>query len=1299
VVIQVGGDLYLSDAGLTSLWSPKVAAPGECPYPGLDAFGPGQARWFYGREHITSDLLRHLDEMTLGGAIGPLLVVAPSGAGKSSLLGAGLLNAVAQGRLPAAGSANWPRVLITPGPHPLDTLRAAMATLASAQTVSAGHPRPAHPDHPAHPGGAAARTPREARVVLVIDQLEEIFTVCESEAERSGFLDEIATLAADAGSGSALVVLGMRADFYARATLYPVLRRSMQGRQVVLGAMSSTEVRQAIVRPARAEGFTLEAGLTERLLRDLGVLEAADTRGGRAGAGGGVGGANGADRTDGPDAVGGAYEAGRLPLLAHALRATWERREGNRLTVAGYEATGGIAGAIARTAEDVYGQLSPPEQAAARQLFLGLVRVGSATGDGDEAADARRRVAAEGLIGGTADPAAASRALEAYTTARLLTSGGQAVEITHEALLRRWPRLRGWIDEDRSGLLVRQELEDDAAKWTREGRDSGGLYQGVRLAAAQAWASVPAHAAALTQAAREFLIAAEHRRRRGTRRRNAIIAVLAALSLVLAGLSVFALNERSTAQGQRAQAEANFKVAEAGLLSFASGQASSDFRQDTAQKLAVAGYQLDPSSAQARSALLTIQAVPIAGRLLVDGAPVQGDYTDVAYNPAGTLIAGTTDDDYVALWDAANYKLLWRFQFPKIGGAQAAANAVAFTPDGKTLIVSQHGGPWLFDVANPAHPVHVATLPTPAVPHLSGPPQLTSLAISPNGHLVAGGVVTNSADLTSGEVAVWNVASRSIAGVIPGTGAVDHLAFTPDGRSVVGTTFTGGVLEWNVATGAVVATVQAPSPGLASITSDAVAVSPNGALIAFAGHVDNKNSSVTATVNLWNVATRQVVTTLNGGTDGMNSLAFSPDGNQIAAADIGGNVRLWDLTTPATPGLLGIFAGHRASVQNIAFSPDGTRLASASYDGTIGLWDTQGTTLGGVANGSIATAFSPDGRTLAISTFGHRKDFVALYAMPARRLIGTLPTSGLAALAFSPDGKTLAVASLNTGGAVQLWNVGSQTMMGTLATGLTSRTNSMAFSPDGTLLAISGIQDTTFQVWSATTLKRVAVVSDRQNTLNAASIGGVLSLAFSPDGRLLATADQDGFVRIYSVPGYSLAAYFYFASATQITAVAISPNGRELATGTDSGSVTLWTLPASVETAHGTGQIQINALTTFDANTKYISGVQFLSNSTLISGGYDGDVRFWTVPADAQTKSPPTVTQPTQTLGTHEGNIGSFSYSASTGLLATAAPSGTRVWQTEPSVVATDICRTEQSPVRPDLWKDYLPGLPYMPVC
>jgi WD40 repeat protein len=196
-------------------------------------------------------------------------------------------------------------------------------------------------------------------------------------------------------------------------------------------------------------------------------------------------------------------------------------------------------------------------------------------------------------------------------------------------------------------------------------------------------------------------------------------------------------------------------------------------------------------------------------------------------------------------------------------------------------------------------------------------------------------------------------------------------------------------------------------------------------------------------------------------------------------------------------------------------------------------------------------------------------------------------------------------------------------------------------------------------------------------------------MAFSPDGRLLVTADADAVIRIYSVPGYSLAAYFQPPSPP--AAVAISPNGRELATSSGIGAVFVYTIPSS----YAQLQTGITWRDTFSNSTKYISALQFLSNSTLIAGGFDSVVRFWTVPSAAQS----TVTVPTQTLATHAGEIGGMSYSASTGLLATASPQGTRVWQTSPSVVATDICAALQAPVQRSLWTEYLPGLPYMPVC
>lgn len=539
MVVQVGDDLYVSDPGLPAQWTPD---PGQCPYPGLEAFCSGQARLFFGRERLTDDLLDRLEASVFSG--GPVLLVGPSGAGKSSLLGAGLLTALEQERLPVPGSEKWPRLMFTPGARPLEMLAGTLATCADALVGWQVPGRGTGGWDAAFLALRAAlrenRTPAR-RVVIVVDQLEEIFTACHDEAERREFLDALCAIAADRGNGPVgLVVLGLRADFYARAAEHQALWQALQGSQIVIGAMTATELRQAILRPARAAGLTLEDGLTERLLSDLG----ADTR---------------------PPGEA-CYEPGLLPALAHALRATWQRRDGDRLTIAGYEAAGGIDGAIAKTAEDAYASLGgtagsvtagitgsvtggisagpmagSAAQQAARQMFLQLVQVGEAAEEtgGTGTADTRRRVTRETLR--TTDDAATRAALDAFTTARLLSSGGQMVEITHEALLRHWPRLRDWIGWERAGQLIHQNLEDAATAWDRAGRDPSGLDDGIRLAAAHAWADDPARPRDLKPVARDYLAAAALHQRRSIGWRNGIIAVLAALSVGLAVLAAFAV--------------------------------------------------------------------------------------------------------------------------------------------------------------------------------------------------------------------------------------------------------------------------------------------------------------------------------------------------------------------------------------------------------------------------------------------------------------------------------------------------------------------------------------------------------------------------------------------------------------------------------------------------------------------------------------------------------------------------------------------------------------------------------------
>ncbi|WP_208865686.1 helix-turn-helix domain-containing protein [Streptomyces viridochromogenes] len=351
-----------------------AAAGAVCPYPGLASFGRADAHWFFGRERTTALLVEHVTQhLRGGGSGGPVVVVGPSGAGKSSLLHAGLLPALARGALPVPGARAWPSLCLTPTSQPLGELVRGLSQVTgldgqAVQRASAAGPAELVSlvrEAANHPGGlprqaGGRRAATRSGLVLVIDQFEEVFTLCTADAERRDFVRTLHALSRpDPHTRSRiLVVLGVRADYYGQCLSHPELVAALRDAQFPLGPMTSEELREAVAGPARAAGLELEPGLMEVLLSDLGAGgEAAPCPG-----------------------------AGTLPLLAHALLTTWQQRDHGRLTVAGYRSTGGITGAVASSAERVYAGIGPNGQATARRLLLGLVRIGEA----DQ--DTRRRV-------------------------------------------------------------------------------------------------------------------------------------------------------------------------------------------------------------------------------------------------------------------------------------------------------------------------------------------------------------------------------------------------------------------------------------------------------------------------------------------------------------------------------------------------------------------------------------------------------------------------------------------------------------------------------------------------------------------------------------------------------------------------------------------------------------------------------------------------------------------------------------------------------------------------------------------
>ncbi|MFZ1401017.1 MAG: AAA family ATPase, partial [Candidatus Promineifilaceae bacterium] len=450
---------------------PKVAwrammaaaiASEEPPFMGLKYFDADHADLFFGRETLTAELTDHLQSSNF------LAVVGASGSGKSSLVRAGLVPALqkAQPGLKVH--------IFTPTDHPLEALATTLTRHTDSVGVTAKFMDAMASDARSLHLAARRLVQENEQLLLVIDQFEELFTLCRSEAERLAFVDNLVTAVSNPDNAPnnrpTRAVIALRADFYHHCAQYDALRRLLETQQRFIGAMNPTELRRAIELPARQHGLTFEDGLVDLLLRDVGASG------------------------DQPP------EPGALPLLSHALLETWRRREGSKLTFSGYSDAGGVQGAIAKTAESVFSQkLTPAQQTIARSIFLRLTELGEGT------QDTRRRALISELLPASSAGDETQTVLNLLSAARLISTDEDSAEVTHEALIREWPTLRRWLDENRDGLRLHRHLTESAQAWQQLNRDSGELYRGARLEQAQEWAN--AHDDELNDLERAFLAA------------------------------------------------------------------------------------------------------------------------------------------------------------------------------------------------------------------------------------------------------------------------------------------------------------------------------------------------------------------------------------------------------------------------------------------------------------------------------------------------------------------------------------------------------------------------------------------------------------------------------------------------------------------------------------------------------------------------------------------------------------------------------------------------------------------------
>ncbi|MEO3813102.1 hypothetical protein ABGB17_29215 [Sphaerisporangium sp. B11E5] len=831
------------------------------PYRGLAAFGPQDAEFFFGRTRLTQTLVDRVAEQL--SHAGPLMVVGPSGAGKSSLLRAGLMAALE--RTPATHV-----LLFTPGRDPVDALTTRLTAL--------GDPLPACLEDP--PGAAPWTPAGPGQRVVIADQFEEVFTLCQDEGRRRLFVAALQEMCANA-----VVVLALRADFFGRCMSHPELAAALD-HPLLVTPMTTAQLREAIEGPARLAGLTLQPGLVDLLMEEIRADMAAAGHGGEI-----------------------------LPLLSHALLATWRRREGTTLTTAGYLATGGVTQALARSAETTLESLDLLGRRAARQMLPRLVQLG------EGADDTRVRLPRTELLSSANHPPDASsnseqalawQVLDRFVAARLITVDADTIQLSHEALIRAWPRLRDWIAADRATLLTRQRLDQQARDWATHDHDPSYLYTGTLLATAEQaytrWKSDPAKFPPLSELSERFLRAGTEAKDRARHtRRLGVAAVATSLTLVMITAIAIAINAVGTARTAEQQ-----RLAQLSQQVAARSDDLVGIDPVLSRQLAVAAFNLSRTP-EARFSLVNTWANPNLLTLSGHGAPVLA--VAVGQVEGRSVIVSGSGDATVRVWDAGTGKPV-----RTLSGHDGGVFAVAVGQvEGRPVMVSGSGDAtvrvWDAETGKPVRTLrgHGAGVSAVAVGQVEGRPV----------------IVSGSYDTT---VRVWDAGTgkpvRTLSGHVDSVLAV--AVGQVEGRSViVSGSGDATVRVWDAGTGKPVRTLSGHDGGVFAVAVGQV----EGRPVMVSGSDD-------ATVRVWDAGTGKPVRTLSGHVDSVLAVAVGQvEGRPVVISGSGdGTVRVWDAGGGKPVRTL---SGHGGGVSAVAVGQVGDRpvIVAGSDDKKVRVWD------------------------------------------------------------------------------------------------------------------------------------------------------------------------------------------------------------------------------------------------------------------------------------------------------------------------------------------------------------------------
>jgi WD40 repeat protein/DNA-binding SARP family transcriptional activator len=1107
---------------------------GECPYRGLAAFQEADARFYFGRELFVDELERVVRSKKL-----VTVIVGSSGSGKSSALLAGLLP-----RLREAGGYRF--AIFRPGLQPFYALAGALLPLLEEDLSETEHLAETRKlaeclvKGEVSVGQVAERALEKdaniRQVLLVVDQFEELYTLCPDGKTQTAFIDELLALVA-AGQGRrqppCSVLITLRADFMGQTLAHRPFADALQDACLLMGPMNRGELRSAIEQPAGMQGAAFEAGLVERILDDVGE------------------------------------KAGVLPLLEFTLTQLWERQADGWLAHADYEAMGGVQGALAAYADQVYAGLDAEEQEMVRRALVQLVQPGEGTED-------TRRVAVREELGERSWGIIQHLADKRLVVTGRDAQGHETAEVVHEALIQKWGHFQEWMDTDRAFRAWQERLRVGMRQWQDSERDEGALLRGTPLGVAENW--LAERASELSEAEVEYIqesqVLAERQQRERQRQRQRIVLGLAAGLVVALALAAFALFQRQEAIVQR---QNSLLQASIGLAS----QAQLELQGTNPERsvlLALAALEDYPYTWQAEQALGQIVR-EFRLRHILTGST----YTvqDAAWSPDGARIASGGEDGALRIWDADTYTqlltiqahratfdlpygiwvLAWSPQGDRIATGAVEGNAkvwdaasgeqvaeftghsdevwgVSWSPDGAWVAsASKDGTVRVWDASSGEEKFTLSG-------HKAG---VNSVAWSPDGAWIA----TASDDAST---RLWEAGTGKELFRFSGhTHAVWSVAWSPDGKHLVTAGEDGTLRIWDASTGRELSDIRLPSPVWQ------VAWSPDGRQLA--------TTRADGLAQVWEVASGVEAFSLQGRTPEYFSIAWSPDGKWLATtAGAEFSVRIWD----ASPIFLTL-SEDSGAIAWASWSPDGNRLATVNYiDRTVTIWDSQsGEALlvidTGAADDVQDVFWSPDGSRLVTTSWDMLSKvwdattgqelvtFRGHVGEPQSKLMGR---DALFGGGWSPDGSR--IVTVGAGGPVRVWDARTgeedYSFLPTIDIGDAPR-----WSPDGSKIATC-TSPQVLQIWDAATGD--PIIGGYINNTADLSFGDYLDLClvaeWSPDGkRILTCLSTKGGATIWNAEtGEKLLVFTEHTAG--LTFSTWSPNGKRIATADYTGVIKIW---------------------------------------------------------------------------------------------------------------------------------------------